>query len=491
MKKLFFAFMIAAAGLLASCNQTGGPKEDPNPGNKPFYGFTMDAAEVTYIGEDEYIIQLYSIAGNQLNRLFSAQITIPGVDLSGNDVLLPEGTYELAEGFLSDDQTYLVGSFYQNYIAETPYIALVNEGVLEIKHTSKGYRMTIWSDGENVKDGTPIEDVECRYEGDAVVYGNTITVDNAADAFYCGLYEGVPYWVMQLYTPQNMLIQLYLNTTSDVFEEGIPTAKYPFNYTFEAGNADASYTNSNGSVGGSCVMQLDDEGSNVVALIHEIYGGYVDLKNNGENYTINIRYYNQFYVPYTISFEGKVNHVDDSDSGQGQAEDYAQAVFMGNDAWMVYLGWAQVGLSYGLEVYNQAGTPMEEGLVDGTYTVADTAAEMTIMNGYLGGDGYVYGSFFGKYDLSGTVYDLIVGGTMTFANNGDGTYSIEVDFENGGYSDMTGVTSWSYEGEVKWYDGTQNGVAPAKAPAKFSGEKLSRRYNTKNTENVVLNNKLF
>ena len=63
MRKLFYLMMVAATALFASCNPDNG--EGTGTGNngggnteKPFYGFTVDGADVTAIGGDDYILQM-------------------------------------------------------------------------------------------------------------------------------------------------------------------------------------------------------------------------------------------------------------------------------------------------------------------------------------------------------------------------------------------------------------------------------------------------
>ena len=142
MKKLFSYLMVAAAALVVAC----GPAEEPNKPKpeKNFYGFNMDNADIAALGNDQYLLQMYNNDEEGYTvRLVSLLVTIPGV----TEGILPADSYKIAEGEVGDNGNYFTGSFYQNDIAETPYIILFDKGELEVKHTADGYCLTLWNGG--------------------------------------------------------------------------------------------------------------------------------------------------------------------------------------------------------------------------------------------------------------------------------------------------------------------------------------------------------
>ncbi len=483
MKKLFYAFLFAAASLMVSCGTPNeGNEPDPQPQEKPFYGFEMEAVQATAIGGDEYIFQMFSLNVEQtgIERFVSAQFTATNV----TDGVIPEGTYQLVAGTISDDGAYIIGSFYANEAGEAPFMALITDAELEIKHTAKGIRATVWADGVNANDGSAINDIECRYEGAVTIYGNNLVVDNVADAFYCGLYEGVPYWVMQLYNPDNILVQLYINTNSEVFEEGIPTGKYPFNYTFEPGNADATYTTQNG-MGGSLVLQLDEKGQNIIDIVDSIYGGYVDITNNGDGtYKIEILYYNGNYVPYKVSFDGTVNHQDESGSGSGGGEgelsqlsvsiESAQMLCLDGLNWYyIYLNDSTLG-NYGLTLFFEVIGADEDvfatGLSTGVYTPSEDYGAQTFYPGYMEIEGNQIVESGGSLaitmplDEEGTrgTYDVLSAGTLGITNNGNGTYKFDINVSGDSYNFVG-----TFEGTPEMFNYAEEAAAPRKVSAPY------------------------
>lgn len=68
MKRAFFAFLIAAAALIASCNNNNGPEPEPTPEpEKPFYGFNFDRFSITNLGDmsgngkTQFVVQMSAI----------------------------------------------------------------------------------------------------------------------------------------------------------------------------------------------------------------------------------------------------------------------------------------------------------------------------------------------------------------------------------------------------------------------------------------------
>lgn len=468
MKKLFYAFMFAAASLMVSC---GTPSEEgKEPGGdteKEFYGLMMDDADVTILGNDNFLLQMYSYTsdGTAMARLLSAQVTIPGVDLEVglDNIVLPEGTYELTEGEVGDTGAYIKGSYYDNFVAATPYTALFTEGTMEVKHTSKGHRVTIWAKGVDAATGKAVEDIEFRFENDLVFNPNVIEViateDCPAYALFQGQYNAkANLWVIEAAVEESFtyFYDFYILTPlTNTFEDGIPSGTYPLAYTGEANTVIPTVTNENGQIisGGSLFFEETSQG---LGLYDTLWGGEMEIVNNGDGtYEFAVTYYNYWNIPQVAVFSGELSHYDN------RPVDYAEMYWYGNSRWYVALGSAENNICYALEMYTAENSSINDGLASGTYNVTDTAAPFTIVAGYIDGN-YVEGSYFGEYSNNGGVYDLVSGGTAVVDNKGNDTYKIDINLQNAGYVDLTGYTSWTYEGEFDVYDATQS-AAPAKA----------------------------
>ena len=464
MKKLFYLMMVAATALFASCNPDNGEGTgtgNNNGGNteKPFYGFTVDGADVSAIGGDDYIFQMYILdeAGSVM-RLMSAHVTVPGVV----DDVIPEGTYKLKEGEIGDTGMYFKGSYYENASAEGGYYMLVTDGELELKHTAKGYRATVSADGINAENGSAIKDIECRYEGDLEIVGNALPyVEDTAYAVYLGADEnGTNWWVFEYDVNESYYVDFYLLTDTS-FEEGIPSGKYPFAMTGAAGTAVPSYSTSQGYSGSMLVFWDAEAESGYIADL--FLGGEVNVvKNDDGTYSLDAIYYSYYNIPSVASYEGEVYFYDQTASGGGDEEGYelnidvAQFVYAGGGTWLAYLVDAANDAMCVLDVYCDEENTFEDGLPAGTYTVADTYAPFTIGAGALDAS-YNYDGGSCVTDAAFTkLYDVILGGEMVVGEN----YATEVAFEGLMYN-----WSGSFAGEAMVVDGTA--VAPAKAAAKL------------------------
>ena len=456
--------MVAATALFASCNPDNG--EGTGTGNngggnteKPFYGFTVDGADVSAIGGDDYIFQMYILdeAGSVM-RLMSAHVTVPGVV----DDVIPEGTYKLKEGEIGDTGMYFKGSYYENASADSGYYMLVTDGELELKHTAKGYRATVSADGINAEDGSAIKDIECRYEGDLEIVGNALPyVEDTAYAVYLGADEnGANWWVFEYDVNESYYVDFYLLTNTS-FEEGIPSGKYPFAMTGAAGTAVPSYSTSQGYSGSMLVFWDAEAESGYIADL--FLGGEVNVvKNDDGTYSLDAIYYSYYNIPSVASYEGEVYFYDQTASEGGDEEGYelnidvAQFVYAGGGTWLAYLVDAANDAMCVLDVYCDEENTFEDGLPAGTYTVADTYAPFTIGAGALDAS-YNYDGGSCVTDAAFTkLYDVILGGEMVVGEN----YATEVAFEGMMYN-----WSGSFAGEAMVVDGTA--VAPAKAAAKL------------------------
>ncbi len=459
MKKLFSYLMVAAVALVAAC----GPVEEPD-GPKPdkqFYGFEVANMDAYAIDEDTFIFQMYTLDANDaLERLFSAQVDIPGV---GEESVIPAGTYDLVEGEIGDNYYYLTGSFYQNNISNPSYMMTLTEGELEVKHTADGYVFTVYSaNGINVasETGEEIKGIGIRYTGDIELTNNIMPCGTTGAAVYYGGYEyseGVTNyaWGLQLDITAEFWANIILNVSVDDYEAGIPSGSYPFHYTSEAGTADLF----NGSYG-SAIM-IDYEGDSY--YYDYMVGGVCEVVNNGNgSYKIDILYYNGTYVPFIINFEGTLQNHDMRQPQGGGAqggEKLVMAEYYGGPNWAIYLVDDQFTVYLDTYNGNMAGT-FADGLKAGTYTYTEDTEniDMVIWAPIIEGNQW---TMYGSVILSGqSILDLVTDATMEIVANEDGTYAITADIEGTQLKDYT----FEFEGEVVLEDASMAMVG-AKAPA--------------------------
>lgn len=445
MKKLFCALMVAAVALMSSCGTPDEPGKGGGNNNDTFYGYEMNGVTVTNIGGDDYVFQMsYDIfdeeTGKYLTseRFVSAYVTIPGVD---EDNIFPEGTYSVDKGSESDNGYYVIGSWYQNNVSEAPYMMIVNNGQLEVKHTTDGYRLTVLVHGVNVETGKAINDIECRYEGDIdAIYGNTWTMANEGIAEWGGTVDGVSYWTLNLITVQGYMFDLSINTEAIDEEDipnGIPSGKYVIDFGYEAGYADPFYYDAQtGSIYGSTLGILYENGAYQPA--EGLVGGEINIENDGKGgYTVDINYYNNNFIPYTLHFQGSVEHSNGTIWNLGEYVNDATLSYLGGNAWNVSVGASELDMYFYLNFFTEEGLTFEDGIPSGTYTCNDTKEPNTILAGAIDEEGYYLGgSLFGNSTLS-VLYDVLVSGTVTVTNNGNGAYMFDVALDG----DATGVTN--------------------------------------------------
>ena len=481
MKKLFSYLMVAAAALVVAC----GPAEEPNKPKpeKNFYGFNMDNADIAALGNDQYLLQMYNNDEEGYTvRLVSLLVTIPGV----TEGILPADSYKIAEGEVGDNGNYFTGSFYQNDIAETPYIILFDKGELEVKHTADGYCLTLWNGGGfNAKTGDAMNNLEIRYEGNAELYSTHYpTKQDTGYAIYIGQFTETSYcWVFEVdvdTTEAVLYYDFYLLVDEDNFEAGIPSGKYPMLMTGAAGTALPTFVSGGQYVGSMMCEYVEGEGAYVVDLVR---GGEINVVNNGDGtYEIDVDYYTYFNIPYSTDYTGAVELVDKSQEQGGDEEGYAlnidvaQFIYSGGGTWMACLIDTAMDAMCVLEVYCDEENTFEDGVPAGTYTVAETCAPFTIGAGALD-ESYNYdgGSCVANAEFT-KLYDVILGGEMVIGEN----YATEVAFEG-----LMSNWSGSFAGEAVVVDGTAAAPAvAAKAPLKVAA-KFDNTKNVKFNKNVT------
>ena len=471
--------MVAAAALVVAC----GPAEEPNKPKpeKNFYGFNMDNADIAALGNDQYLLQMYNNDEEGYTvRLVSLLVTIPGV----TEGILPAGSYKVAEGEIGDNGNYFTGSFYQNDIAETPYIILFNKGELEVKHTADGYCLTLWNGGGiNAETGDAMNNLEIRYEGNAELYGTYYpTKQDTGYAIYLGQFTETAYcWVFEVdvdTTEAVLYYDFYLLVDEDNFEAGIPSGKYPMMMTGAAGTALPTFV-SGGQYAGSMLKEyVEDEGKSYVVDL--VRGGEINVVNNGNGtYEIDVDYYNYFNIPYSTDYTGAVELIDQSqeqggDEGELNVDD-AELVYAGGGLWYSFLVDSAVNKMVVCKIYCDEENTFADGVPAGTYTVADTCEAFTIGVGSVDEDGYAVGSMVMTADMKG-VYDVLIDGALVV--NTDNTLSFEFEGMYGTWASAAAV-------EYTLTDGTAAAPAvAAKAPLKVAA-KFDNTKNVKFNKNVI------
>lgn len=475
MKKLFSYFMVAALALTAACTTPEGSEdENKKPANQSFYGFEVENINATVVGEDTFIFQMFTVNANgQPERTLSAQVVVPGV---GEDLVIPEGTYELIPGEVDATNNYIIGSFYQNSVSNPAYIMTVAEGELEIKHTAQGYMLTVYNaSGTTVWEEAPreIKGIGIRYTGDIALYGNVFpTTNTEGAALYYGGFDiddetTAYYWQLQFDITETIWASLYFNAAVDDFEAGIPSGKYLFDWTGKVGTADMTSFDQQYGYYGSMILIDEEDGTYIYDTIS---GGEVELVNNGNGtYEVSVLFYNGMFVPYEMYFNGSVQLYDQrKPSGPIEVAlnlDEAEVTYLDWGTWGVNLSDSEYNNGAGAKLYLELTDGMEVTFADGitstTFTIEEGYGDYTITPGeYVEEENAIYGASI--WSFANQPYDYLTEGTLVVTNNGNGTYKFEVD--------MTGVQghfTGTYEGEPTMEDLTaeEGVVARAKVPA--------------------------
>lgn len=455
MKKLF-AFLMFAATMMVGCNNGNEPepKPEPNPNDK-FYGMTLNEAEVLNRGDyyndgtNSYIVYMYKVENGEAARVFVGEIITPEV----NDGVIPAGKYTIEDGSMAegDFDKVLEGSLYVRN-TEDGYIMLVTGGYFEVKHLENGdYQLTASFSGVDFTTGEAVTPAEGRFEGKPTMLG--LPASNNYEVFApagCQAvyepYDGYAVWEVMLYD-SNLVSDKYpahlsdiVLLTEDLGEKTLPQGTFPIDYygTMELGTV-YGYVNVS-------YNSAEDEGTADAAR-----DGYVTIKALGEGkYSVEVVAFGENGA-YKQSYSGAVQFF--SNAGTTYNFDVAQASFggeyNGNTWWVLFLGDSTADRLFWIYVNTPADCNASTGIPSGNYVVADTSEPGTIDVGFIDGDGYVNGTM--VTDLAQkSVYAYVTGGNMLLVNNGDGTYSIEVDMKDHNKKGLYG----SYSGAVNVVDGT-------------------------------------
>lgn len=457
--KKFFAFMIAAAALMVGCGGNGEPTPEPEPDvNEDYYGLILNDAQVLNRGDyynngtNSYIVTLNKLENGEPARIFIAEIVTPEV----NDGIIPEGKYTVADGAMAEGSLdgILAGSFFVRNTAEDGYIQLATDGFLEVKHIAEGYQLTAEISGIDASTGESVSKAEGRFEGQPKMTGlpasNNYTVYNPAvcQAVYTPYGDGIALWTIIL-ADNNLINGKYparitqmVLVVEDNGPEVLPQGTfYVDNYL--GGVMNTQLVNVN--------VLMESETSEVEDYAVD---GKLTIKANGEgNYTVEAVSFGELGA-YKQSYSGAVQLFDESvqEIEFNAAQANFQGEYEGNTWWVLFLIDQQGDNLFQLYVNTPGDNTAAAGIPTGEYAVAGTMEPFTIDEGYVDDEGYANGSMI--LNMAQTkVKDLVTGGAAYITNNGDGTYSIEVEFE--GYQGDTILGS--YAGAVNIVDDTEEG----------------------------------
>lgn len=485
--------MIAAAAMFASCEpDSTTEKPKPSDTSRPFNKVEVfNLGEVDSDGNTHFIIQVSHLNSfNTFTRMMSAYFVAEG---SVANHAIPEGDFTLVEGEYND-QGFFEGSFYMELSKDENdiYYHIFTDGNISIEKSSAGYRFVINGEGFDYASGDAVEDVEYVYDGavtsDAIESTHRYDPDWAG-ASYMGVYNGVPYWNLQLDDHNKYLLQFFVNTSDKEFTNGIPTFNYEISSSGGVGTVEMSYPVGVSEYWGSLVFRVTEE---KMVTENLMIGGYVNIEKVGEvseektlengttyrtcDYKIDVKFYNQSYVPYFVRYEGEMKLYDHS--AEPEYKPLAQIEYFGDNRYLVKVGHEERESCTQLYTFGPEGSTFEDGLASGQYTVAkyeqtffevESGTPYTILAGiyYTNENDKLIirgNSSFVSPNLEGIgVYDTVDSGTMDVENHGDNNYTISVDLVGGiGY-----ITSFKYthEGPVTMIDYSD----PATPPAEVAG----------------------
>lgn len=458
--KKFFAFMIAAAALMVGCGDNGEPTPEPEPnGNEDYFGLILNDAQVLNRGDyynngtNSYIITMNKLENKEPARIFVAEIITPEV----NDGIIPEGKYTVADGAMAEGSmdTILGGSFFVRNTGEDGYIQLATDGFLQVKHLENGgYQLTAEIIGIDATTGESVSKAEGRFEGQPKMIGlpasNNYTVYNPAvcQAVYTPYGDGIAFWTIIL-ADNNLINGKYparitqmVLVVEDNGPEVLPQGTfYVDNYL--GGVMNTQLVNVN--------VLMESETSEVEDYAVD---GKLTIKANGEGkYTVEAVSFGELGA-YKQSYSGAVQLFDEST--QEIEFDAAQANFQGeyegNTWWVLFLIDQAGDNLFQLYVNTPGDNTAAAGIPTGEYAVAGTMEPFTIDEGFVDEEGYANGSMVLNM-AQNQVKDFVTGGAAYITNNGDGTYTIDVEFV--GYQGDTILGS--YAGAVNIVDDTEEG----------------------------------
>ena len=475
MKKLFYAFLIAATALLGGCNDIGKDSFELPEGSDNT-ALKFDVCEVYYRGdyyntkEQNFVIFLETTSEGEATRRVAFEVNT--TEPNGDNI--PVGTYSVAEGNMtagSIDKGLLGGSYYiRNTHAEAYFLMLIEEATLTVEQKEDGSYVLDAKVKGNYNIGVELEEgeeyekvvnVECHYEGTPVNSGlkadgkfNTALQPAVCVVEYDEFVNGkktYAQWDFTYYTANyfNYLISgSFISTDFNTY----PVAATTFTILTEAPEEgeEKIYPLGTFAVDGFSSGYLNTALLTTVAVLDPatgefaedtIYDGSVKISALGEgNYSINSTLYG-FNDAYKMECEETLFYdyteidvvVDPTNSEQGTNGIYLDwQENVNGDHWVLSLLDSTNGLMMELFLYSKTESTT---LPSGVYKVSDSTDTSSLSgdysgvlyNGYVDAEGYAAGSM--VYDAKGNPIGLVTTGEITVVNN-DGRVTVDLNFED-------------------------------------------------------------
>ena len=453
MKKLFYAFVIAATALLGGCQDVG--TVIPLPEGSDNTALPMNYCEVNARINNNYVIFLETQSAGETTRRVAFDITAENATAG-----VPVGTFSVADGTMKvgNFEKLLTGSYYLR-LTEAPVLSLIEEATLTIAQKEDGtftFEAKISGNyNEMADEGEEDEkfvDVECKYEGVPVVGGMQNGQFTEFESFVCIAEYSLIQDGENLYAQwefMNLSMNYYYYMATGKFYSN-DLATYPIGMV-----AYTLLTKTDGERGERILPQ----GTFPVDFYNF---GYENTLLGAEAEYIDPTTGEDLYGPAydgnaTIKALGGGQYEISSIaySKYGAYKTTAQQVLIVDNTQMeleipnggIYLDWQEntAGDHYVmttidmtnellLELHFYGNTSGDEGLASGVYKVSNTTnleglgseyAGVVLM-GQKGADGY-FGSMI--YTFDSKIAALIQGGEITVTNNA-GVYTVEFAFED-------------------------------------------------------------
>ncbi|MBO7300556.1 MAG: hypothetical protein J6U53_04010 [Tidjanibacter sp.] len=477
MKKLFYAFLIAATALLGGCNDLGN-EGFPLPEGSDNTALTFDACEVYYRGdyynknEKNFVVFCETISNDEATRRVAFELNTTNV----NESNIPVGTFSVADGNMtagSTDGGILGGSYYIRNTLSTAYILmLIENATLTITEKEDGtYALdakiagndNIGVELEEGEEYDKVVDIECHYEGTPVMSG--LKANNQFNASLAPFLCAVEYdefvedkktyaeWNFTYYSYNYLYFSIYNQFYSTDFETNPVTATHFTIITdaveegeekiFPLGtfNVDGFSTGYKNTVLGATVLFLDPNVGDFVEDV--IYDGSVKISALGEGqYSISSTLYG-FYDAYKLEcsqtqfidnteVEVVLDPTNSEQGSNGIYLDWQENV--NGDHWVMTLMDSTNGLLMEMFLYSKTeGTTIPSG----TYKVADSSNtenlgeeyQGVLLQGSLDSEGYYSGGSL-IYNMDGDIVGLIQDGELTINNDGNGRISVAFELNS-------------------------------------------------------------
>lgn len=460
MKKLFYAFVIAATALLGGCKEV--TPEIVLPEDFDNTSLLMDYCEVNARGNNNYVIYFETLSAGETNRRVALDITAENA-VEG----VPVGTFSVADGSMAAGSLapVLAGSYYLR-LTEASVLSIIEEATLTIAQNEEGgftFEAKITGNtnllAEAEEEETAPErfvDVECKYVGTPALSGMKNGQFTEFDSYVCIVQYsetsvGDKTYAEWEFMNLSMNYYYYMATgqfySNDLASFPIGAATYSIITAAEEGERgqerilplgtfpiDFYGLNFNNVVLNAEIEYIDP--TTGADLLAPAYDGNVTIKAlGGGQYSVTTTAFNK-YGAYKTSTE-LVSIVDNTQieltipAENGLYLDWQENI-AGNH-WVVTALDPTNKIMAELIVYGKNST--EEGLASGVYKITDNTNleslgseyEGVIVKGEVDANGYANGSLL--YDFTGNPIALIQEGDVTITNN-SGVYTIEFNFED-------------------------------------------------------------